>query len=71
MTPGFTVGLTTDCVTEPGKFGSDNRMNFHGRPIGNFLSNAAPRQVCLIRLFASHQQSFSYIGMGLLGLNQY
>ena len=27
--------------------------------------------VCLIRLFTSHQQSFSLTGMGLPGLNQY
>ena len=26
---------------------------------------------CLIRFFTSHQQSFSYIGTGLPGLNQY
>ena len=27
--------------------------------------------VCLIRFFMSHQQSFSYIGTGLPGLNQF
>ena len=27
--------------------------------------------VCLIWFFTSHQQSFSYTGMGLPGLNQY
>ena len=27
--------------------------------------------VCLIRLFMCHQQSFSYVGTGLPGLNQY
>ena len=27
--------------------------------------------VCLILFFTSHQQSFSYIGTGLPGLNQY
>ena len=27
--------------------------------------------ICLIWFFTSHQQSFSYIGTGILGLNQY
>ena len=27
--------------------------------------------VCLISFFTSHQQSFSYVGTGLPGLNQY